>query len=236
MFLQEADIDLSRFFLILTIQLFVSAIFFYLAFKVLKRNYNPTTLTLSIFYIFIGVGFILNVIFLPLSSYLVGYIIYYIAAFLIIFGGIFLVLFIKNLLNLEAIFFSKQNLMIMISYAILVLFVLFFPGGITISEKTEWTPDWSWAFFLTLCFLDACYIIIPTIILSVKLYKRFEDKNLKRKLRYFILGIIFILFAYYGLLLYNTWDEIIFKRIWTFLSLIVVPAGLLIYYGIGHNL
>lgn len=236
MILQAPDIDMSRFSLILITQLFVSGFFFYLAFKVLKRNFNPTTLTLSIFYIFPGTGFILNVIFLPLSSYLVGHILYFIAAFLIIFGAIFLVIFIKNLLKLEANFFSKQNLLIIVSYATLILFVLFFPGGITISEQTEWVPKWSWNFFIALCFLTACYGVVPTILLSMKLYKRFEDKNLKRKLRYFILGIIMMFFAYYGLLLYNTWEELLFKRIWTFLSLVVVPAGLLIYYGIGQNL
>ncbi|MFW9938439.1 MAG: hypothetical protein ACFFD5_12380, partial [Candidatus Thorarchaeota archaeon] len=82
-----------------------------------------------------------------------------------------------------------------------------------------------------------------SIFLSVKLYHTFTDKRLKKKFRLFLLGIIGMFSAFYGLILYNTsvlFEVIIlenFKSIWTVLVFcIVIPSGLLIYYGIGQNL
>jgi len=40
----------------------------------------------------------------------------------------------------------------------------------------------------------------------------------------------------YGAVLYNTWQNPIFKLVWTFLSLIIIPSGILIYCGIARNL
>jgi hypothetical protein len=69
------------------------------------------------------------------------------------------------------------------------------------------------------------------------MYKLFEDKGLKKKLRYFSLGIFGTFISLYGLILYNTWDDPLYKLIWGVISLFLVPiSGFLIYYGIGHNL
>lgn len=194
------------------------------------------TLTLSIFYILPGTGFILNLIFLPLSTTKIGYILYFIMTYLIIFGFIFIVIFIIKLLAIDPNYTSKTQLIIVLSYAALVLLLLVFPGGITINEETNWRPKWSLPFLIITNLFFTFSIFIPTIIFSLKLNKRFEDKKLKRKLKYFFTGIIGMFISIYGLILYNTWDNPIYKIIWTFLSLTVVPSGLLIYYGIGHKL
>lgn len=79
-------------------------------------------------------------------------------------------------------------------------------------------------------------IIIPSTIYFKKLYNKFEKIELKKKLRYFTAGIYGMFFTSYGAVLYNTWQNPIFKVVWTFLSLIIIPSGLLIYYGIARNL
>ncbi len=79
-------------------------------------------------------------------------------------------------------------------------------------------------------------IIIPSTIYFKKLYKKFEKIELKKKLRYFIAGSYGMFFISYGAVLYNTWQNPILKIIWTFLSLVIVPSGLLIYFGITRNL
>jgi len=225
-----------RFLAILITQSFIIIFFFYLAFKVLKRNLNRITLTLSLFYILIGIGFILNIIFLLFCSTSAGYFIYFIAAYLIHLGAIFLIIFIMDLFETDPYYNSKKQFLIIFSYALIIFLILNIPGGITINEYTNWTPVFSWL-FLILMYLTITFIIfIPSIMLSIKLYNRFEDKNLKRKFMYFFIGMSGMFMSYYGLILFNTWDDPIFKIIWSFLSLIVIPSGLLIYYGIGHNL
>lgn len=226
----------TRFSLILITQSFISFLFFYLAFRILKRNFNRLTLTLSFFYILPGTGLFLNIIYLPLSTYAIGIILYFVLVFLILFGQIFLLIFIINLLNVNPNIISRNQIFFIIIYAILAWLLLIFPGGITINRETDWTPKYSLPFFITIYIFYTSLICIPTIIYLMRLSHRFQDKVLKRKMRYFFTGIAGMLLSIYGLILYNTWDDPIFKIIWTFLSLLVIPSGLLIYYGIGHNL
>jgi hypothetical protein len=77
---------------------------------------------------------------------------------------------------------------------------------------------------------------MPFIFLFLKLYNGFEDDNLKKKLMYFFIGFCGVAFVTYGAVLYNTWDDPIFKAIWIYLSFIVVLSGYLIYYGMGRGL
>ncbi|MFX0176924.1 MAG: hypothetical protein ACFE85_11910 [Candidatus Hodarchaeota archaeon] len=223
---------------------FLSLLLYYLAFKVIKRNRNRITLALGAFYFFPATGFLLNLIFLPFSSSLGGYILYFSAAFLILFGFIFLILFIINLLNMKMYYSIKKQLIIVIIYGLADLILLLWPGGITINEQTNWTPSFSIQFFIISYLFFTLVISFPSILLSIKLYHTFTDKRLKKKFGLFLIGIIGMFSAFYGLILYNTselTDAVIilenFKSIWTVLVFcIVIPSGLLIYYGIGQNL
>jgi hypothetical protein len=55
-------------------------------------------------------------------------------------------------------------------------------------------------------------------------------------LMFFFIGIFGILIAFYGLILYNTWYESLYRLIWPIVSLLTIPSGYLIYYGIGRDL
>ena len=209
-------------------------IYFYLAFKILKRNFNRSSLTLSAYYIFPGLSFLLNLIYLPLSTTIAGYVIYFILAFLMLFGQIFIVIFIINLLYIDVNFWFKRQNLIILTYAIINLLVLTIPGLITFNEGV---PAYSWVFLTFIYIIFTLGIVIPTITFSIKLFNTFEDRTLKRKFKFFIIGVIGMCFAFYGLMLYNTWSDSIFRTIWSLLVFfIVIPSILLIYYGIGQNL
>jgi len=233
------EIEWTRIFLIVIIQFMSGVFFLWLAYKILKRNKSRLTILLSSFYFSEAIGLILNVIYLPLKIS----ILYAIMFFLFSFGQIFLVIFLINLNKMDGEFSFKKDLIVIFSYAIILLLLLNFPGGITINEDTNWRPVYSWSFLISSYMFYTCFINIPTIILSIKIYKKFEDKNLKRKLKnlkrklkFFFIGINGFLCVYYGTLLYITWDNNIFRTIWCFLSLIIIPLGFLIYYGIGKDL
>ncbi len=128
---------------------------------------------------------------------------------------------------------KRQNLFIL-TYAIINLLVLTIPGLITFNEGV---PAYSWVFLTFIYIIFTLGTVIPTIIFSIKLFNTFEDRTLKRKFKFFIIGVIGMCFAFYGLMLYNTWSDSIFRTIWSFLVFfIVIPSILLIYYGIGQNL
>lgn len=230
----------SRIFIILTTQPIISIIFLLLAYRILKRRTTNITLILSIFYILVGIGFIFDVIYLLLTTIWTTQflsIFYFITYYLIIFPEILIVIFIKNILKIELFSSFKKDLIIIIFYGILGFMLHMLPGGITVNKETNWTPVFSWAYLILLYIYFTIMVFIPTMIFSVKLYNKFEDKNLKKKLKFFIIGIISIFTTLYGAALFNTWQNPIFKTIWSVLSLILtIPSGFLIYYGIGQNL
>lgn len=131
-------------------------------------------------------------------------------------------------------FWLKRQNLIILTYAIINLFVLSIPGSITFNVGI---PAYSWVFLIITYIIFTLGTVIPTIVFSIKLYNTFEDKTLKRKLKYFFIGVIGMCFAFYGLMLYNTWFDSIFRSIWTIVVFfIVIPSMFLIYYGIGQNL
>lgn len=234
------QISTSRIFFIFVIHPIPIIFFLYVAYLILKRNKNPITLTLSVFYILTAIGFTLNIIFIILILVHVESILlimYFLTTYLILFSPIFLIIFILHLLHSVPSLSKKKQMSIIFTYGILSFILLFWPGGITINIHTNWIPIYSWQFLIVTYIFFTCTISVPTIVNLIKMYKLFEDKGLKKKLRYFSLGIFGTFISLYGLILYNTWDEPLYKLIWGVISLFLVPiSGFLIYYGIGHNL
>ncbi len=207
-------------------------IYFLISLKILTRRRARLSLILSGFYIVEAIGILLNLILLWVRDNTLIYRIYFITAYFLAFGYIFILLFVLNLYKYD--FKTKHQIIIIASYAISIILALNFPGGITINEHTDWRPSFSWAFLISLYLLFTCFIFIPTIILSVKTYKKFRAKDLKRKFMLFFIGVCGILFFSYGSVLYNTWDNDFFRIIYTLIVMMCIPSGLLIYYGIGR--
>ncbi|MFW9945493.1 MAG: hypothetical protein ACFFBZ_07535 [Promethearchaeota archaeon] len=216
-------------------------VFLFLAFRILKRSRSQLSLTLSVFYILIGIAVIINLIFLlvtPTRIDILLYILYFLTSYLILFAFIFIVVFIHNLLKIDSIYSYKKYSMIILLYGIgCFILLIAVPEGIRISSETNWVPVYSWTFLLVEYVFYTCFITISTLIYATKLYLKFKDKNLKKKLRFFILGILGMIFILYGIVLFNTWQDVTFKTVWSISSFfIMVPSALFIYYGIGQNL
>ncbi|MCJ7649717.1 MAG: hypothetical protein MUP85_13965, partial [Candidatus Lokiarchaeota archaeon] len=121
-------------------------------------------------------------------------------------------------------------------YGLGCLLILLIPRGIDIGIHTNWIPRYHWIFSLIFYIFFSLIILIPTIYLLTKLLMSFQDKDLRKKFFIFLIGIFSMLMSFYGLVLFNTWEDPTFRAIWSIVSLIVIPAGLLIYNGIGQNL
>lgn len=232
--LSQSD-DIGRIVLIYVVQLIFSFIFLFLAYRILHRNRNRVTLTLSGFYISEGVGFIFGAMYLPLRINPIVYILYFCAIYLVVIGQIYLVLFVLNLLKID--FKLKNQAMILGIYAIAVFIILTIPGGITINENTNWIPIWSFQLLIIIYIFTTCVIVLPFLFLFFKLYRSFEDKDLKKKLKYFFVGFCGVATTFYGGSLYNSWINPLFNQIWNYLLLfILIPSALLIYYAWGHKI
>ena len=232
----QAD-DLGRFLGIYISQTALSIIFLYIAYKILKRNRNRLTIILSGFYLSEAFAFIINAILVPLRINPAVSILYFAVIFLVLFGQIFLVLFNFFLYKLEDNIPTTRLMSYILIYAILIFSILYFPNGITINEKTDWLPVWTWSFLIIMFIFTSIFIVIPFIILFIKLYGSFEDDNLKKKMRYFFIGFCGVTFSYFGGMLYITVYDPIFRALWNIILLfILIPSCVLIYYGIGSEL
>ena len=229
----------TRIFLIFIIQPIVILFFIYIAIRILKRNRNLLTITLSAFYILSAAGFVANIFFimgtlLPFEITSILYILYFISSFLVFFSQIFLVVFLFLIKRQD--FSSKSYILLTSFYGLGCLLILLIPGGIKIGIQTNWIPIYHWIFSIIFYIFFSLIIVIPTIYLLTKLLMSFQDRDLRRKFFIFMIGIFSMLISFYGLVLYNTWQDQTFRTIWSIVSLIVIPAGLLIYNGIGQNL
>ncbi len=231
-----SDVEWTRYFIIYVIQSFLILFFTIIGIKILKRNRNRLTSILSTFYLLVPTGLFFKLVLLPINNNPTSTILYFIAFFLISFGLIFLVVFLRNLLNIDFDTNSKVDFFIIFLYGLLISIPFVIPEGLNLNESTNWMPIYSWYLFTILYSILTVMIIIPSTIYFKKLYNKFEKIELKKKLRYFTAGSYGMFFSSYGAILYNTWQNPIFKLIWTFLSLVNIPSGLLIYYGIARNL
>lgn len=224
--------DLGRILLIYIAQLIFSFFFIFIAYKILRRNRNRLTLALSGFYISLSIGLILNAIYPPLKVNPLVNIIYILAAYFVLFAPIFLVLFNFNILKIDTKSSSKNQITYVIVYITALILCLNIPGGIRVNEITQWRPMYSWFFSIIIYLFIFFLIILPIIISSIKLFRSFEDPKLKNKLRFFFLGIFGLAFTLYGMILYNTLDDPLFRSIWNILTLgVLIISSVLIYYA-----
>lgn len=230
------EVDWTRFLMIFSVQLFIIIFFLFLGIFLLKRNRNRLNLNLSIYYFLISFGFLIITISLPIRINPLVYILYFISIYLVIVSQVFIIFFSLNLLTKDKPFSLKTEIILIISYSIVTFIVLYIPNGIYIGEITNWKPVYSWEFLIIIYLYLTFAIYIPEIYLSLRLLKKFSDERLKKKLKLFICGTFTIFSISYGTILYNTWNNEIYKIIYTFISFLIIPAGFLIFYGIGKDL
>jgi len=160
---------------------------------------------------------------------------------LLLFGPVFLILFTIDLVKEDKYMIKKYSLLkdslIITSYVFIIFIIIFFSNGITINEETNWRPVWSWNFLILLYFYLTLFILLPFAYFSIRMYFKIEDIKLRRRWLLFFIGFFGMGFSIYGLILYNTWNNLTFKIIWSVLGLTICSiSGVLIYYGIIHNL
>lgn len=230
--------DLIRFIQVYIIQGMVCACFFFIVYKVLKRDTKRLNLVFSGFYICAGIGVFINFIYAPLTDELIVLILNFLTNYIITFGGIFLLVFTLILLRSEKILNTKKQLTIILTYgAILFGMVFFLPfGGVTINESTGWRPVWS-LFFLAYVLAVSCVMaIVPTIYYSLKVYNKFEDITLKKRWKYYIIGTCGFFFITIGTFISNTINRDEIRLLWGIISLSVFLWAYLLYYGVGRQI
>ncbi len=219
-------------------QTFIIILFFFLVFKILKRNRKRSSITLAAFYLLLSVGLFMNIVFIlliPSDNNVVISISYSIATYFIVFPFIFILIFINVILKMEENFTLKKITIISVIYGVLCSTLYIFPEGITFTSN--WIPVYSILLFIYVNIIFTGYITIPILFYSIRLYILFKARNLKEKLRIFLIGIYLMLGTVYGAIYFNTTSDPIFRTVWGICAFSMeITAGLLVYYGIGKDL
>jgi hypothetical protein len=189
-------------------------------------------------FISFAIGTIINVIYAALSNSLLVTILHITTYYLFCFSFIFLLLF--NLIILrssEIINRRKQFLLIGIWALILAgLYIIGLLGGVTINESTNWKGVWNLGFFLY--GIISCYgfTIIPTLYYSIEIYNSFDMDVLKKRWKFYIMGLTIFYFLFTGTSLSNLIQSDIFNLVWGIVSLIAFLGVYFLYYGVGKQL
>ena len=184
----------------------------------------------------VGISFVINIIYIPLKVNPLVYNLQILTLFLFNLGPSFLLMFNFNLYFNNREISKKISTIYLLVFGAALFLILIFTNGIVFDESTNWRPSWNWNFFTFFSLFMLSSVILPNLILSYSIYRRFQNDQLKQKYGKFFLGIIGLSVAFHMLFLYNTWDNLIFRNIWSAISLMVVPAGILVYYGIAHDI
>ena len=228
--------DLARFIQVFIVQGFAGFFYLFVWFKILKREARGLNLILSNFYLFVAAGVITNIVYVNIFDATIVYILHFITYYLLCLSLIFLLIFVLVLLKSENVVTIQKQIILVVIFSILIFGLWFIPNGITINASTLWKPEWSWFFFLYSITVCSVFAIVPTIYYSFKIDKSFKFKDLRKKWRYFLIGIGGYFFLYYGTSLSNTLADPTFRLIWSFLSLPCIASLYFIYYGVAKQL
>jgi hypothetical protein len=219
----------------------VCAFFIFLAYKILKRDRKRLNIIFSGFYLSAVIGFIINFIYGPIADENIVVILNFLTNFGIFYAPIFLVVFDLILLKSEKVITINKQLLILIGYGIvmfcMLLFVLSDEWGVSLNEDTDWSPEWTFPFFLYVILAVSICAVIPSLYLNFQIYTKFEDEQLKKKWKFFILGVCILLVFMYGIFISNFLAISALRTIIGVIGLIcAISGGYLMYYGVGRQI
>ncbi len=233
------QMDMARFLQVYVAQGLICVFFLILAYLILKRGKQRLNLMLSGSFITIAVGLSLNFIYAPITHpqlELIVLILYYLTIFFIFLYPAFLLCFVLILLKSEKIITTSKQSIIIIGYAVILSCMVFIPNGVVINASTNWKPVWSW-FYFAYVMVVVTLGFIPSYYISFKIYKLFEDEQIKEKWRYFLIGLIGLYIFASGTLLSNTLNIQAIRNIWSVISFaLVIISPYAVYKGVGKQI
>ncbi|MBY9006017.1 MAG: hypothetical protein KGD63_04600 [Candidatus Lokiarchaeota archaeon] len=238
---QESSLTLVRIITVYFVQGFLVAFFIYLVYKIIKRDRKRLNYIFSFQYIIPAIALSINFFYAPLAVESVVLILNFITTILTAFSTIFNLLFILILLKSEKVINTKKQILFTAIYCIALvmsIFIYYNPNiGITMNGTTNWLPAWKWPLFFYIIAIYIFYAVLPSYYYTVKVYRRFEDKDLKKKWRVFIIGNTALYTVIILIFLSNTLNIAIIRTIFSILSGILSILGAYgTYYGVLRQL
>ncbi len=210
-----------------------------IVFHVLKRRRQRLNITFSAFFISSIMASILNMIYATLDNTTIILNLNYFTNFFTCFGAIFVLVVNMVILESTIIFSIKRQNRYIILYGLLLLigmipFYLLEEGwGVWVDNNY---PRFSPLFLIFIIGFTASFAVIPIIYTSLKIYKSFETKALKKKWLFYFIGSLGAFSIPYLIWINNYVFNDNFRLIVGIYAISVILWGYLMYYGIGFKL
>ncbi len=225
--------------------------FIIIGYKILKRRRSRLSLTCSMFYFLVAGAFLINIVYRVIGLHEVNIILNTMTFFLGCLGLLFLLLFNQILLKSEKVFTAKKQAAYIIGYLVLLsLYFVFMANGqvgfqyedistteiYTLADDPQLQEDlgvpvWKWPF--------AIYGLIITQIVygwtmytGIKLRKKMGNTQFAKKYTYNLIGEMLFDVVPVGTILVNTINSELGRTILPLVSLMVIPAAILVYKGL----
>ncbi len=234
--MQVPSITIQTFLKVFIVHGIIFGSFTIIGFMILKRSRNWLHVIVSGFYLSFATGLFINFIFVLLSfdpNEQIVLMLYYSTMFFLLLGTFFLTIFLLILWKSEDFLKKQWQVLLLIIYSIVTLLMVFIPNGVSINGATNWNPVYNINYFLYLFIIFSAFSVIPQIYYFFKIYNKFEDNTLRKRLKLFMIGTLMIYALCYGTLIYNFLDIQELRLIWGYFSLVLSIAGAIcIYFGI----
>ncbi len=151
------------------------------------------------------------------------------------YAPIFLLLFNLIILKSEKVIDNKKQILILGGYAaILIGWILI--QGITIEKSNNYVPYWSLPFYIYIVIVLTVYAMGPTIYTSIKIYQDFDDKKMKKKWKFYIIGTTLYFVNALAIGFFNYYNDPILRLIYNTFALSLFCIAYVIYYGVGRQI
>jgi hypothetical protein len=236
-------VSIWRFILIYILYAFICVILIFISYNILRRDRKDRlNQFLASFFLLIASSLINNFIYASISDPALEYVatfLHILSVYLITVASGFLLLFIILLHNPEGKFStSKYQIFFLVCYIMLGIGSFFIPNGVKINilqNGTQLYPVWNIFFFFY--FLA---ILVPNItismILSIKIYKKFRIEALAKRMRLFLIGLCCVYYMGLAVGLTNYLNIDLLRYIFTLTQAIPIIGVILIYYSVGTSL
>ena len=240
-FFQESPLTPVRIITVYVVQGFLVAFFIYLVYKILKRDTKRLNYIFSLQYIIPAIALSLNFFYAPLTIESAVLALNFITTILTAISTIFNLLFILIILKSEKVINTFKQIGFTAIYGIALvmsIFIYYNPDiGITMNETTKWLPAWNWPLFIYIIIIYTFSVVLPSYYYTFKVYNQFEDKDLKKKWRVFIIGNTGLYLVIYLIFLSNTLNIPLLRTIFSILCGIFSILGSYgTYYGVLRQL
>jgi len=231
---------LTRILQVYIIQGAICFFFLFIGYKIIKRGPKKRLNQIfALFFLIVAASLIVNFIYAPIEDTNLQLFVTILNIFTIYFTVLamgFLLIFILIIEKSEKIINTQKQIIIIIIYAALLSILFFIPDGaeVAITPAGQSSPVWNLPFVIYTLSIEGITLIL-TIWYSMRILKKFEDRNLAKKWKFFIIGVCIIWYIGIGVPINNYLDNATIRLIFGLSGIVIVIGAYLVYYGVGKQ-